>query len=68
MVFVGLPVVAQVGIRNRLCFLVMEVVRSLLEEDMVAANTDGRNNQIGAEGRETDEQGVIWCWMSTSRS
>ena len=56
---------AQVGIWNRVCGVAMEVVRSLLEKSVVAAAANGRNNQISADGSETDEQGFLWCWMPT---
>ena len=51
---------SQVGIRNRLCVYAMEDVRRLLEENMVATDTNRRNNQISAERGETDDQGFTW--------
>ena len=63
MISVGLPIVAQVGIWNRVRGVAMEVVRSLLGKSVVAAAANGRNNQIRAYGYETDEQGLLWCWM-----
>ena len=65
---VGLSVMAQVGIQNRLCVYAMEDARTLLGENMVTTDTNGRNNQINAERGETYEQGFLCCWRSTPRS
>ena len=59
---------AQAGIWNRLCVYAMEEARMLLAKNMVATDTNGRNNQISAERGETDEQGFLWCGISTFRS
>ena len=58
----------QVGIRNRLGGFATKDVIILVEENMVATYTNVSKNQTSAKGGETDEQGVLWCWMSITRS
>ena len=60
LVSVGLPIVAKVRIRDRLPVLPVEVAGGVLEKNMVATDSHGRNNQIGAKGGATDEQGILW--------
>ena len=68
LVLAGLSAVAEARVRHKLCLRTMEDAVRLLEKNLVATHSNGRNNQVRAERGAPDEQGLLWRRLPTSRS
>ena len=55
LVLVGLPTVAQVRVRDKLCLRTVEDAVRLPEKNLVATYSNGRNNQVRTERGALDE-------------
>ena len=63
----GASIVATVGIWNMQHRSTLEEARELPETGVVATAAAGWRGQVGAKGAASNELGVLWSRMSTSR-